>query len=90
MQIAMLEQQKKVADRKVEDEVKAKEIVIGGQTTAQPATTVHHKMHGNPNMNDTLKKETEVTHFIFRLGYFLSFDSMTYVSNRIEVIIRFL
>lgn len=57
MQIAVLEQQKKIADRKVEDEMKAKET----DQSIQPATTVEHEMHGNPNMNYTLKKGTGVT-----------------------------
>ena len=52
----MLEEQKKVAEKKVEDEEKTHEME---QSTAGP-TTMSDEMHEKPNINDELKEETEV------------------------------
>lgn len=58
MQIAVLEEQKKMAEKKLEDEAKTSET--DQYTAARPLIT-SDEMHGNPNIDEVLKKETEVT-----------------------------
>lgn len=55
IQIVVLEEQKKVAARKAENELTTET----GQSTARP-TNVTHEMHGKLNMNETSEEETQV------------------------------
>lgn len=55
MQIVVLEEQKRLAEKKVEDEEKTNEM---DHSTAGP-TTMSDEMHGKPDINDVLKEETE-------------------------------
>lgn len=54
MQIAVLEEQKKVAARKEENEP----MTETSQSTAR-LTNVTHEMHGKLNMNETSEEETQ-------------------------------
>lgn len=58
MQIAVLEEQKASAEKKVENEEKTSETEQYG---AKPTTTTSDEMHGKPNIDEVLKNETEVT-----------------------------
>ncbi|XP_062077621.1 uncharacterized protein LOC133782361 [Humulus lupulus] len=56
--IAVLEEQKRVAEKKMEDEEKTNEMV--DHSTTGP-TTMSDEKHGKPNTDDVLKEETDVT-----------------------------
>lgn len=60
-QIAVLEDQKKVGEKKVEDETKTSET-DQAPATARPPTTSDEVL-GKPAVSDDLKEETEVTFF---------------------------
>ena len=57
MKIAVLEEQKRVAEKKMEDEEKTNEMV--DRSTTGPAITSDEK-RGKANADDILKKETDV------------------------------
>lgn len=60
VQIAVLEEQKKIAEKKTDEEEKTSET--DQYAAARPATT-GDEMHGKPNIDEVLKEEeTEVTH----------------------------
>uniref|UniRef100_A0A803QCF9 Uncharacterized protein n=1 Tax=Cannabis sativa TaxID=3483 RepID=A0A803QCF9_CANSA len=56
--IAVLEEQKRIAEKKVEDEEKTNEMV--DQLTTGP-TTMSDEKHEKPNIDDVLKEENNVT-----------------------------